>query len=134
MRSGVNPITLRGKDQLSGRPTAISIARMHMSIGGDESKLIPLCIYDDPGTKPKNSEEANARIKAMMVIDEAQVMDGLYYLFPTGEFDHAPQSAALVNTALVEGLKVAIIAIKALGGDAKPLEDVLREAGVPSKP
>jgi hypothetical protein len=130
MRAGVNPITLRGKDQVTGRPTAISIARMHIKIGGEESKLMPLCIYDDPGTEPKNPEEGNARVKAMMVIDEKQVMDGLYYLFPTGEFDHAPQSAAAVNTALVEGLKIAITAIKGLGGDAKPLEDVLLKAGV----
>lgn len=130
MRSGVNPITLRGKDQLTGRPAAISIARMHMKIGGEESKLVPLCIYDDPGTEPANTEEVNARIKAMLLIEEKQLMDGLYYLFPTGEFDHAPQSAADVNTALVEGLRIAITAIKGLGGDAKPLEDVLLRAGV----
>lgn len=130
MRSSANPVTLRGIDQLTERPAGITIARVHVSNDGPTKKIMPFCVFDDPGTEPKNAAEGNSRIKAMLVIDEQQVLDGLYHLFPNGEFDHAPKSPASINQALVDGLKTAVAAIKGLGGDATPLEDVLKRAGV----
>ena len=130
MRASANPITLRGTDQLTERPTGISIARVHVSKSGPTKKMMPFCVFDDPGTEPKNPDEGRARIKAMLVIDEQQVLDGLYHLFPNGEFDKAPESPASINQTLVEGLRTAVAAIKGLGGDATPLDDVLRRSGV----
>ncbi len=123
---GINPVTLRG-NYPQGEKLCITFARMHVSIGGPLKKFFPITVYED-GPDPVDSAEAEARMKCLVMLDEDQFLDGMYHLFPQGMLDYADQAPEPTNQKLVEGLRIAIAALKGLGADGftlHPLESIL---------
>lgn len=119
---GINPITLRGIDNRTGKATALTMMRMHVGIGDKVNKLFTVVMYDESeGIEPRDAAHAEARMQGFVVLDEDHVLSGLYHLFPTGEMDHGDTSPAAVNAELIDALTAAV---KELGRLEAPAEAI----------
>lgn len=119
---GINPITLRGQDHRTGKPTALTLGRMHVGISGDIKKMFTVTMYDETdGIEPKSAADAEARMFGFLVLDEDHVLEGLYHLFPTGEMDHGDKAAEPINAELLAALKTAVAALQGLGASQEAL-------------
>lgn len=131
---GINPVTLRGIDNRTGKATALTMMRMHVGVGDKLNKLFTVVMYDESeGVEARDAAHAEARIQSFVVLDEDHVLSGLYHLFPTGEMDHGDTSPSAINAQLVDALKVAAGELERLGAsdDAlAPLTALLKRVGV----
>ncbi len=132
---GINPVTFRGTDNRSGKPTALTMSRLHVGFEGKLSKLFSVMMYDESkGVTPKDAKEAEDRIQGFVCLDEDHFLEGIYHLFPAGEMDHGDTAAASINGELLTALKTAVAALKGLGASEESLiglEGLLKRIGEP---
>lgn len=125
---GINPVTFRGYETAGGgKKMAVSIARMHVSIGGPVKKFMPVVMFSDDDTDSEEPRE----LLGSVILDEEHFLEGMYHLFPIeGSMDHGDRVPASVNEELVTLLRGALTELERLGGDTKPIAALLDRYGL----
>jgi len=126
---GINPVTFRGMSAVGGnKKMALTIARMHISIGGPLHKWMPVAMFEDGGDPEEPREPVG-----MVILEEEHFLEGMYHLFPIeAAMDHGDRAPASVNDELVVLLRHCLTAFQRMGADdaVKPIQVVFDKYGL----
>lgn len=131
---GINPVTIRGKDQY-GRNLGLTLSRLW--IGTPDGKVHkPMCAcmsllgHPELGIEDNDRDPEACEPIAVIKVDEETMVSGLYHLFPQGELDHAGDKSPGLNYELLQAVQELVRRLSKHGEDVSKYQSLLDRIGI----